>query len=979
MSARLPRKPGELDLRSNDVYRQIFRNNRAVKLLIDPKTGSVVDANPAAAEFYGYPIETLTSMKISQINILPEKDIAAELEKAAERKAGYFRFRHRVASGDIRDVEVHSSPLEIEGRLLLYSIIHDVTERNLAERELRESEEHYRQIVDLCPDMIVLHQDGKFLYVNPAGVKLLGASSAEDLIGTPLLDAVHPDYREVVRGRLRKMSDSGETAPLIEEKLVRLDGSAVDVEVAALPTHYRGRPAVQVVARDITARKEAESALREAEAKYRGLVEDSLVGVYIIQDAHFRYVNPKFAEIFGYSQREIQESCAVADLVQPEDRDLVRENLRRRISSEVRTIRYTFRGRRKDGSTVDVEVLGARMEYEGRPAVIGTLLDVTDRKRAERIQSALYRIAEEASAAESIEHLCPAVHRIVGELMDARNFYIALHDPETNTLSFPYLVDQWDASPGKRPLKRGLTEYLLRTGHTLLATQEVFDDLVARGEVESVGHPSVDWLGAPLKSGGRTFGALVVQTYEDTKRFNDQDREILTFVSQQISNAIESKRAEEQIRHLAFHDALTDLPNRLLFNDRLTLAVAQAHRAEGRLAVMFLDVDRFKIINDSLGHRVGDQLLRLIALRVRECLREGDTLARLGGDEFIFLLPGVGEVSDAVKIARKVLQTFKRPFDVDGQELFITASIGVSLYPVDGSDAETLVRNADIAMYRAKERGRDNYQLYTSELNLRAQERMARENSLRSAIKREEFKLVYQPQVDLETWQISGVEALIRWEPPGRQGVSPSEFIPLAEETGLILPIGAWVLRVACNQAKAWQSMGYPPVRLSVNLSGRQFQQEDLVAQVADALQEAGLDPDWLDLEITETIAMDNADQAIATLRRLKSLGVNMTLDDFGIGYSSMSYLKRFPLDTLKIDRSFVRDIRSSKDAAVIRSVIALAHGMNLKVVAEGVETREQMLFLKAHQCDAVQGYLYSRPLPPDEFARLLGETKTLR
>ncbi len=977
MSPRQPRGPKEPDPRADELFRLMFLSDRAAKILIDPGSGDLIDANPAASRFYGYPLEELTAMNVTDIHALPREEVASELARALEAPAEGLRCRHRLASGEVRDVEVHSSPLERDGQRLLYCIVHDITPRRLAEESLRESEEHFRQIVDLAPDMIVLHQDGKILYMNPAGLKMLGATSKEQLVGRALLDVVHPDFREVVRSRVVRMAESGEPAPLIQEKLVRLDGSPVEVEVAAIPTTHRGRPAVQVVARDVTARKEAESALREAEAKYRGLVEESLVGVYIIQDGKFRYVNPKFAEIFGYSPREIQESCAVPDLVQPEDRELVRENLRRRTESEIPALHYAFRGRRKDGSTVDVEVLGARMEYQGRPAVIGTLLDVTNRRRSERIQSALYRIAEEASGAESIEHLCSAVHRIVAELMDARNFYIALHDPETNALSFPYVVDEWETRPDPRPAGRGLTEYVLRTGHTLLATPQVFEDLVAHGEVALVGPPGVDWLGAPLKSGGRTFGVLAVQTYDEGVHYHEPDRELLTFVSQQIANAIESKRAEEQIRHLAFHDALTDLPNRLLFNDRLSLAVAQAHRADGRLCVMFLDVDRFKIINDSLGHRVGDQLLRQIARRVRECLREGDTLARLGGDEFIFLIPGVGEVASAVKIARKVLQTFKRSFEVDGQELFITASIGVSLYPVDGADAETLVRNADIAMYRAKERGRDNYQLYTSELNLRAQERMARENSLRSAVRREEFRLVYQPQVDLETWEISGVEALLRWDQPGREEVSPSEFIPLAEETGLILPIGAWVLRAACAQARAWQKLGYPPVRLSVNLSGRQFQQEDLVAQVADALQEAGLDPDWLDLEITETVAMDNADQAIATMRRLKSLGVNMTLDDFGIGYSSMSYLKRFPLDTLKIDRSFVRDVRSTKDAAVIRSVIALARGLNLKVVAEGVETREQMLFLKAHQCDAVQGFLYSRPLPPDDFARLLRETRT--
>jgi diguanylate cyclase (GGDEF)-like protein len=440
-----------------------------------------------------------------------------------------------------------------------------------------------------------------------------------------------------------------------------------------------------------------------------------------------------------------------------------------------------------------------------------------------------------------------------------------------------------------------------------------------------------------------------------------------------------SELASVEMEHLAYHDALTGLPNRPLFMDRLIMAVAQGARSNQKLAVFFLDLDRFKVINDSLGHSTGDGLLKAVAERIRHCVREGDTVARFGGDEFTLLIPRIDHIEDAAKIAQKILETLKIPFIITEHELFVTASVGISIYPSDGVDPETLVRNADSAMYRAKDQGRDNYQLYAPAMNARALERLALENMLRKAISHREFVLFYQPVADIQTKNIVGVEALIRWNHPELGLLSPAHFISAAEMSGLILPIGDWVLRTACKQLKSWQKRIHPGLTVAVNLSARQFQQPNLVEQIEEVLVEAGLEPEYLELEITESNAMQNAENTIHTLRELKSLGVHIAMDDFGTGYSSLNYLKRFPIDTLKLDQSFVRDVTTDPtDAAIATAVIAMSHSLNLKVIGEGVETEEQFAFLKEQKCDYIQGYLFSPPLAVADLETYLLERKAM-
>jgi diguanylate cyclase (GGDEF)-like protein len=384
-------------------------------------------------------------------------------------------------------------------------------------------------------------------------------------------------------------------------------------------------------------------------------------------------------------------------------------------------------------------------------------------------------------------------------------------------------------------------------------------------------------------------------------------------------------------------------------------------------------------VNDSLGHSLGDHLLRAVASRLESSLRAMDTVSRLGGDEFVMVLSDHKSAQSVSGELQRIVESFSQPFALDGRDVYVTASVGVALYPQDAQDPESLMKSAELAMYRAKESGRNTYQLYTPELQTRVTERMALESMLRRAPERGELALHYQPQVDLRTNRVFGCEALIRWSQPDLGMISPAKFIPLAEETGLIVPIGEWVLRTACRQCKAWQDAGLPTVTVAVNISARQFREKNLLQTVAKILAETGLDPRLLELEVTESVIMHDAQNVIADLQAFRDMGVKLSIDDFGTGYSSLSYLKRFPVDRLKIDQSFVRDITSdADDAAIAQAVITLGHTMNLRVIAEGVETAEQLTFLRGHHCDEMQGYLFGRPLPADEFAQLLASGRTL-
>ncbi|HET7436546.1 MAG TPA: EAL domain-containing protein [Thermoanaerobaculia bacterium] len=674
-------------------------------------------------------------------------------------------------------------------------------------------------------------------------------------------------------------------------------------------------------------RGRAYRALRSSEQRHRLLFERNLAGVYRnTVDGRMLECNDALARMLGYDKREEFLRLHASELYfDPAQRASFIEAVEKQCA--IPSIEVCLR--RRDGTPV--WVLESVHRIEGEPPILeGTVIDITDRKLAEnalRESEERYRLMAENST--------DMISRTT-----ARGVLLYASDAVRMLLGY---------EPAEM-LGRSIFDFIEPEDH----------HVVKRATFAVTAHASTSTFSyrARHKSGE-------VVWFETTSRaiygVHGEISEIVS-VSRDVS---ERRRAEEQIEYQAYHDALTGLPNRLLFRDRLTVALAHAKRQQSTVVVMFLDLDRFKYVNDTLGHSLGDELLRAIAERLLASLREEDTVARMGGDEFTILLADLASPDDAPKIAQKLLEAVAQPVQIEGHELYITTSIGIAVYPNDGDTAEGLLKNADQAMYRAKEAGRNSYQLCTPAMNSRAAERLSLENALRRALERQELVLYYQPQIRLDTQQIAGFEALIRWNRPGYGLVSPATFIPIAEETRLIVPIGEWVLREACRQAKRWQETEHPGVRISVNLSPRQFQQSDLRRVVASALDASGLDARSLELEITESTAMLNTDRTIAMLNELRALGVCISVDDFGTGHSSLNYLRRFPIDRVKIDQEFVHEIEVSRsNRAIISAVIAMAHGLDLHVTAEGVETHAQVKFLREQKCEEVQGFLFGRPAP---------------
>ena len=938
-------------LRENERrYRQMFESNRAVQLIVDPETAAIVDANVAASEYYGWSVERLRTMNLADINTLDPERIHEEMASAARQKRSYFQFQHRLASGVVRDVEVHSGPVEIGGRQYLYSIVHDVTERRQAEQALLSSEEKYRNIFDFAS--VGIYQstlDGRLVTANASLARMLGYDSVEELLQVPLAEDVY-FYAEDRKKHLATEGTNADVQVLWKKK----NGAPIWVQVNAHAVHdAKGELMFEGFVYDITERKLAEQQLASSNAQRKAVLDAASRVSIIATDAEgtITVFNSGAERMLGYSAAEVIGRRSITDLHRAEEL----EEHANRLQSEF--------GERLSG----FDILGHRADREGLEerewtyvkkdgGNITVLLSVTALRRDDGWLTGFLHVANDVTERKQAEETLRKQSAAMTASMDGIGIV-------NDRLQFTVVNDALAKLYGY-PDPQSMVGLPLNSLYEP-ATYERFTNTILpivyqrgrwRGEAPGLRH---DGLTFPqeISISAIEGGGLVCVVRDITER---------TY-------------AEEQIKHLAYHDALTALPNRLLFKDRLTVAISHAQRERRKLAVLFLDLDRFKVINDSLGHNIGDQLLQAVSARVQSCVRESDTVARLGGDEFTVLLPQLPHGEDAALVAQKIIDAVRYPFHIEGREFFMTTSIGISLYPDDGIDAESLIKNADTAMYQAKEQGRDNYQLFNAFINAKALQRIALEHGLRKALANQELAVYYQPIFDFRTGRISGMEALLRWNHPTLGMIPPAVFIPLAEAIGVMIPIGTWAMRAACAQAKAWHDAGFRSLSLAVNLSVCQLQQPDLLQRVREILEETALPSRMLELEITESSAMQSPENSVRTLYDLKKLGVRISLDDFGTGHSSLSYLKRFPIDTLKIDQSFVHDITHDPDtAAIVTAIIAMAHSLRLKVIAEGVEFTEQSSFLKRYGCDQMQGYLIKAPVPVDRFTDLLANAEDI-
>jgi diguanylate cyclase (GGDEF)-like protein/PAS domain S-box-containing protein len=814
-----------------------------------------------------------------------------------------------------------------------------------ATRDLRTQLSFTQQLIEALPNPVFFKDAaGRYLGCNRAFEDYVGAPR-DEIVGKTVRDIESPAFAErTERADNALFRDPGHVTYEEHVKYAK-DGSNRDVLVNKATFFDAGGDVAGLVGVlvDITQRKELEAGTRASNERLRAVIQAAPLAI-IARDLEgvISMWNPAAERMFGWKEDEVLDTDTT---IVPGHLTAETRRLRERAQlGETIWIEETQR-KHRDGRLIDVSMSIAPI-YGGDGRVAGTMVTISDISRRKQAESALR---------ESEAHL-----RLAMESAQMGMWY-------------------WEAGTDRFTYSDGLNVLFGRPGESQPVDYRVLQQRL---------HPEDrELFAATLRHAIRHGNDFTVDyrvvwpdgtTHWVTNRgqvYRGEDGRAERVIGVAM-NITERKIAEQRVAHMAHHDALTGLPNRVLLRDRIQQAIAQAHRAGTQLAVLFLDLDRFKTINDSLGHQLGDRLLQSVASRILVCVREGDTVSRVGGDEFVIVIPGIESAVDASSVASKILEVLASAFHLHGNDLHVAASIGISLYPSDGADAETLMRNADTAMYHAKDTGRANYQFFTQHMNVAAQQRLQLENSLRRALENHEFQLHYQPLYDLRDRSITGFEALLRWYPPGGAVmVPPGEFIGAAEESGLIVAIGEWVLREAVKQARTWQSPGRP-IAVSVNVSANQLSRSSFVDRVRRLLQETGIDPTLIELEVTESVIIEGGGEAQEALHQLAALGVGIAIDDFGTGYSGLAYLKRLPIDTVKIDQSFVRDLTvDPEDAAIVTAIVAMARSLGVDVIAEGVETEEQLEELKRLGCHRAQGYLLARPMTASAAIKFLGRS----
>ena len=1083
------------------IFEAIFEHHHAVMLLIEPESGSIIRANSAALNYYGYNRETLENMNIEQINVLDREEVEAGRLLAAKEKRNYFIFPHRLQTGEIRQVEVHSSPILFEEHPVLFSVIHDVTDRQRALSKLAQSEDRYHSLVEHIANGVAVFrpEEGDFvlLDINKTGERLIRQSRAS-LLGRKASHLFPYFHGTGLLSELNRVHRTGQPheMPKFHYQEERFDLWLRNY-LYPLPNGE-----IVVILEDLTDATELQQALDRSRSTLADILDtmDAVVYVTDIESYELLYVNAHTRQLTGalagdicwqVLQEGLSEPCdfCINPIVlrnrekgaEPHRWEYFNPKIERWFSfidsaiswSDGRTVRLvvgydiTYLKKTELALRESEERLNALVDlYSKAPEMaekdilafaaervrtitrseLGYLLFVSDDGEMLRFagcsnathseDDALFRpdypVAEVSLWDDAVKQCRTVIqndmptdaaafrlmglfpHHMVVPVIEKRSARILLgvadkqQRYEEGSLRQIKLIGEtvWQLINRKRAEQQlqqsaivfeTTREAVIITDAKarILAVNRAFTEITGYTQHEVIGdRPNILKSGRydqafyqqmwhKIKTEGQWHGEIwnrrkSGEIYPEWLSINsvlDDRGEAINYIGV-FSDISHIKHSEEQLHHLAHYDPLTDLPNRLQLSNQLASSIGRANRLDHRLALLFIDLDHFKTINDSLGHPTGDRVLQMASERLRNRLRKQDFLARLGGDEFVILLEDCKRLDDAAYVAQDVIDAMQKPFILEGvQEIYLGSSIGISLYPEDGRESVELIRNADTAMYRAKEEGRNTYRFYTEAMTLAASERLVMETRLRRAIEQHELCVYYQPLLLVSTQEIIGFEALVRWQSPEDGLILPHSFIPVAEESGLISAIGDWVLEHACCEVMGWRRSGVEPGILSVNLSSRQFQNSMLTEKISRIMQHSGIRAEQLEFEITESVLMALTDTTVNNLNRLEALGVQLAIDDFGTGYSSLAYLKRFNIDKLKIDQAFIQGVPDdSSDVEITSTIIAMAKNLHIQVLAEGVENQQQLVFLQNQACDQFQGYYLAEPLPGDEALQLLRE-----
>ncbi|HEU4321584.1 MAG TPA: EAL domain-containing protein [Roseiflexaceae bacterium] len=933
--------------------------------------GVIAYLNPGGSDLLGYQPGELLGRSWLDIAHFEDADEARATLRAALQLPGrrmplLCRIRHH--SGVWRAFELTATaPDSHLGDALVLSG-HDISDRETVQK----NQEHVRQMIDLSPDVVLLLHGQQILFLNQTGMRLLGARTPEEIIGRSVLEFLTPGRPANMAEQIMLLLDGQIRAPQLYH-LIGLDGTRHRLEVVASAIGDDGHPSVLVVGRDITTQTRVEERLRLLESVVVHAQDAVLVteaGALDRPGPRIVYVNPAFTKLTGYTIEDVlghTPRILQGPHTDPAQLQTIRRALEANTPVRAELVNYDRNGRT---FWVDLSIAPVRTPEGEVTHYIAIQRDITARKLSEQLEldraHVMELIGRDGPLVGVLDQIGSMVERQRPEL---RVVLALLREGLISTVVAPGRPPEHPQRPALDALIGQPWEMALAPGSisTLMAPDARWEPYAELWEGDGL---SLCWA-VPICSGAHLPLGVILAYRSAPIAPNESDRDLLALAVQFAALATERRHMHDQLRFQAHHDALTSLPNRYQLHEQLQQALGQARQSGTCVALLCIDLDRFKHINDTLGHPSGDVLLTGVAGRFAHCLRPSDTLARMGGDEFVVVVPDVSDRRDAENVGRRLLETLRTPLRIDGRELMVTASIGISYYPHDGTDATTLLKNADSALYNAKSGGRNMIACFAPELSGHVLARLDLEQELHRALERQELELYYQPQVDIATGQVVSLEALLRWKHMRRGLISPGLFVPLAEESGLILPIGEWVLQAVCRQIAAWRREGRRLVTVSVNVSARQFVHESFVADVARALFQHKVPAGLIELELTESVLMHDVSRVVQRLQELRRLGVRITIDGFGTGYSSLAYLQRLPLDRLKIDRSFVRALLpghgpAEGSAPLVQAIVLLAHNLKLAVVAEGVEQPEHMRLLREMGCDIAQGFLFSPAVPSD-------------